>query len=200
MPQLDLILLEKLTLAVRDAIESAPLMGLGETPKCAKTQAAIKRLLSEQSAKFPPLTSCAISGLWLLAGELDRSHDISQILDSPTGSYWHGIMHRREGDFSNANYWMRRAAGHPVMAELANYIDVTARAGALASLAPQTSRTRIAHCLTEPDNLAASLIDLCKLAGDSQPELVSDLQLICWWEWQLLFQHSLPSKSIPCAK
>ncbi len=200
MPQINLISPEKLTPAVRDAIESAPIAGLGDTPKCASTQATIERLIDSTSTNLPPLTPCAISGLWLLAGELDRSHDISQAIDSPTGLYWHGIMHRREGDFSNAKYWMRRAAGHPVIAELANYIDVTARAGALASLAPQTSRTRTAQSLTEPDNLAASLIDQCKLAVDSQPELVSDLQLICWWEWQLLFQHSLPSKSIPCAK
>lgn len=68
------------------------------------------------------LPPAAVAGLWLLAGELDRSHDISQNLDSATGSYWHGIMHRREGDFTNAKYWMRRAAGHPAIEELASHI------------------------------------------------------------------------------
>jgi hypothetical protein len=54
------------------------------------------------------------AGLWLYVDNLERSHTVSQSLETPTGSYWHGIMHRREGDFSNSRYWMRRAAGHPL--------------------------------------------------------------------------------------
>ena len=53
-----------------------------------------------------------IAGLWLYVDDLERSHTISQSLEDATGSYWHGIMHRREGDFSNSHYWMRRAANH----------------------------------------------------------------------------------------
>ena len=48
------------------------------------------------------------SGLWLLHNFLDQSHDISQDLKTPVGSYWHAIMHRMEGDFSNSKYWYRR--------------------------------------------------------------------------------------------
>ncbi len=55
------------------------------------------------------------AGLWLYVDDLDRSHAISQGIENTTGSYWHGIMHRREGDFSNSHYWMRRAAGHPLL-------------------------------------------------------------------------------------
>ncbi|WP_020617616.1 hypothetical protein [Paenibacillus daejeonensis] len=58
------------------------------------------------------------SGLHLWNDSLDRSHTLSQDMHHPTGSYWHGIMHRMEGDFSNAKYWMRQAAGHPAMTEL----------------------------------------------------------------------------------
>lgn len=55
------------------------------------------------------------SALWLYVDDLDRSHTISQGIEDTTGSYWHGIMHRREGDFSNSHYWMRRAARHPLL-------------------------------------------------------------------------------------
>jgi hypothetical protein len=55
------------------------------------------------------------AGLWLYVDDLDRSHRVSQSLEDTTGSFWHGIMHRREGDFSNSHYWMRRAAGHPLL-------------------------------------------------------------------------------------
>lgn len=53
-----------------------------------------------------------IAGLWLYVDDLDRSHAVSQGMEDATGSYWHGIMHRREGDFSNSHYWMRRAGRH----------------------------------------------------------------------------------------
>lgn len=55
------------------------------------------------------------AGLWLYVDNLDRSHTVSQSLNDSTGSFWHGIMHRREGDFANSHYWMRKAAGHPVL-------------------------------------------------------------------------------------
>ena len=55
-----------------------------------------------------------LSGLWLVAGDIHRSHTISQDLGSAEGSFLHGIMHRREGDFGNAKYWFRRVGNHPV--------------------------------------------------------------------------------------
>lgn len=61
------------------------------------------------------------AGLWLYVDELDRSHRVSQDLEDATGSYWHGIMHRREGDFSNSRYWFHKAGKHPAMAMLPNY-------------------------------------------------------------------------------
>ena len=57
-----------------------------------------------------------VAGLWLYVDELDESHKVSQRLDDETGSYWHGIMHRREGDFSNSHYWFGRVGEHPAIA------------------------------------------------------------------------------------
>ncbi|MEO1236913.1 MAG: hypothetical protein AAFX76_09020 [Planctomycetota bacterium] len=56
-----------------------------------------------------------VSGLWLYVDDLDRAHAACQALETPTGSYWHGVVHRREGDFSNACYWFGRAGEHPAM-------------------------------------------------------------------------------------
>ena len=58
------------------------------------------------------------AGLWLYVDELDRSHGYSQSIHTPTGSFWHAIMHRREGDFSNAKYWYRKAGAHPAMGHI----------------------------------------------------------------------------------
>jgi len=64
-----------------------------------------------------------ISGLWLLHDFLDESHAISQEISTTTGSYWHGIMHRREPDPANAKYWFRHVGHHPVFDLLSNESD-----------------------------------------------------------------------------
>jgi hypothetical protein len=56
-----------------------------------------------------------IAGIWLYVDELERSHTVSQGISGATGAYWHAIMHRREGDFDNAKYWLRSAGKHPAM-------------------------------------------------------------------------------------
>ena len=62
-----------------------------------------------------------VAGLWLYVDELDRAHAACQDLETPTGAYWHAIVHRREGDFSNARYWFSRSVNHPAM----GLIDLT---------------------------------------------------------------------------
>lgn len=61
---------------------------------------------------------CVHSGLYLYFSALDESHRISQRIKTSSGSYWHGIMHRQEGDWSNSKYWFRRTGEHPVFAAL----------------------------------------------------------------------------------
>lgn len=58
------------------------------------------------------------SALWLYHDFLHESHEISQEIDTPTGSLLHGIMHRREPDAWNSKYWFRRVGNHPVYTEI----------------------------------------------------------------------------------
>jgi hypothetical protein len=60
----------------------------------------------------------ALSGLVLMAGHWDLSHQIAQDISSQEGSYWHAIAHRVEPDSSNSGYWFRRVGEHPVFAAL----------------------------------------------------------------------------------
>lgn len=65
-----------------------------------------------------PVVAChagLVAGLWLYVDELDPAHTAAQDLDTPTGAFWHAVVHRREGDFDNALYWYRKAARHPAM-------------------------------------------------------------------------------------
>ena len=55
--------------------------------------------------------------LWL-HGFLDESHSVAQGIASAEGSYWHALMHRSEGDFSNSKYWYRRVGRHAIFPDL----------------------------------------------------------------------------------
>jgi hypothetical protein len=67
--------------------------------------------------------AAALSALWLWHDFLEESHALSQQLHGSSGSFWHAIMHRREGDFSNSKYWYARCAVHPVHPSLAAQVD-----------------------------------------------------------------------------
>src|SRR5689334_20524779 len=55
------------------------------------------------------------AGLLLLNDDLEASHHLAQQIETMTGSFWHAIMHRREGDFSNSQYWLQQAGSHPAL-------------------------------------------------------------------------------------
>src|SRR4051812_23078703 len=55
--------------------------------------------------RMPHDAECLRAALWLLFDYMKESHDLSQNIPTPSGSYWHGILHRREPDPPNARYW-----------------------------------------------------------------------------------------------
>jgi hypothetical protein len=60
-------------------------------------------------------------GFYYAANAMGRAHALFQNADFPEGAYWHGMLHRREGDFPNALYWVRRAGRIPELAGLAGF-------------------------------------------------------------------------------
>jgi len=127
------------------------------------------------------MAACCIAGAWLLYDFLDESHQISQQVDTPLGSFWHGIMHRREGDFSNAKYWFRRVGRHEVLDRLGQ------RAAELAAThgEERAGKTLFKGGAWDP----FAFVDLCESAVRSQSreaELCRDIQKA---ECELLFDH-----------
>jgi len=122
-----------------------------------------------------------LSGLWLYFDFLDESHTISQSLANPTGSFWHAIMHRREGDFSNAKYWYARCGEHPSLATMA------AQSAKLVNQMPaDKSLLRLVASGWNPD----AFVDLVQAVHESPTDprhaLAVALQRL---EWQILFDH-----------
>jgi hypothetical protein len=113
--------LDAITDEVRSVLEkySARVLPLTRTGDRNPDEAAAM-LRTRPSTLFPGARSpeAAVSGLLLLAGCWDESHELSQNIASPEGSYWHGIAHRIEPDSSNSAYWFRRVGEHPIFREL----------------------------------------------------------------------------------
>lgn len=170
-------------------VVDCPVPGLDALPRCSKTQLRLEKLLQSASHQ-PVVTKACQAGLWLLAGELNRSHELSQSLDNSDGSFWHGIMHRREGDFWNAKYWFRRTRNHPVRKLLADKISESTTE--LLDFGLPIQR------FVDVDSQADSIVDCSELALKNRCIWSSPLRQVCWWEWQLLWVHCLEaSNTIP---
>jgi hypothetical protein len=102
-----------------ELLEAAEPMPLDAGVRNAKLAAQIELLTWDTPIRDANACQACLAGLWLLANDLDRSHRISQELKTPEGSFWHGILHRRQGDYGNAKYWFRRVDRHPVFAAIA---------------------------------------------------------------------------------
>lgn len=79
----------------------------------------VATLLADQRVVDDAAARACVAGILLARDRFHDSHAISQDLATPEGSYWHGILHRREPDAGNANYWMRQVGNHPVHGPLA---------------------------------------------------------------------------------
>ncbi len=166
-------------------VKNARVNELGPGTPDSGQQAALAGLSAEDLVAPHRLGSremalACLAGLWLRYDFLEESHRISQDLESPTGSFWHGILHRREGDYSNAKYWFRRVGRHPVFGPLAT---------AAHELAGET-KVPGAETLTLTgvwDDL--QFVDLCQRAIEGPPPLRQLCMLIQQREWELLFDY-----------
>jgi len=122
-----------------------------------------------------------ISALWLHHDFLDQSHTISQSILNTTGSYWHGIMHRREGDYWNSKYWFRRVGEHPIFKTLHNGVVQ------LCSDKNSDETCGLANRSSWDPNLFIDLIEEAYNSGSETEHLYQKVQQL---EWQLLFDYS----------
>ncbi len=137
-------------------------------------------LFAGEPVNDPDMAEACLSALWLRHGFLDESHTLSQGIHTPTGSYWHGLMHRSEGDYPNAKYWFRRVGNHPVFAGL----SVAAREIAALGDGP-AARTMAAQDSWDP----YYFIDMCGIAvGAGKPDDLLWCQ-VQRAEWEILFAY-----------
>ncbi len=131
--------------------------------------------------KNQDMARCCIAAVWLLHNFLEESHTISQGVKTSSGSYWHGIMHRREPDASNSKYWFRNTGNHPIFPELNN------SAKKIASEYSSSSAASTLQSQGKWDPFA--FIDLCESSRGKGNEDEAFCQQIQKHEWELLFDY-----------
>ena len=128
---------------------------------------------------------CCLAGLWLLHGFLDESHALSQEIDTPTGSYWHAIMNRREPDYGNAKYWFRRVGTHPIFPALQEAVTKLITREGLPQRTSAEARVLGTHQKWDP----FLFVDLCERAQNDE-SLNWLCRMVAQAEWRLLFDFS----------
>jgi len=150
--------------------------------------ASLDELFDGASLKNTTFAEAIKSGLLLWNDALDESHTISQGLADQTGSYWHGIMHRREPDYPNSKYWFGRVGTHPIFPALREraleLYNETAN--------PSDALTDIGQAIAAEENWDSyQFVDWCQAAeGDSDSDVIGFLQQVQAEEIKLLLAYS----------
>jgi len=176
------------------ALERLPPLGPGQPEE--RMRSAIGRVSWDETGLGRPVRNVSMAracqaGLWLWFDFLDESHNLSQELPTATGSYWHGLMHRREPDYGNAKYWFRRVGDHPA------YVTLHTEAARLANSADDLDpAARFLQQQAAWDPFA--FIDLCESAASGQARCADFCRHVQKREWQILFTYSFDQALASC--
>lgn len=150
-------------------------------------------LFAGRTIRDARMAVAALAGLHLWNDNFEASHNICQGIESPTGSYLHGLCHRREGhvgsglasNLQNARHWFRRVGDHPAFDMVyRSALTVLDNAGTGFRWATEAGATLRATRRWDP----TALIDWIAQAdaGTLSPQTQSLLEEIQWREIDLL--------------
>ncbi len=173
---------------VKALIDGYPLSNLDagkpRTEVLGKLKGLTPQLLFESlKIKDESAARCCLAGLWLWHNFLHESHEISQAIETDAGSAWHGLMHRREGDFWNANYWFAKVRDR---APFAGVDDECRRLGSVDSL---LSIPELDHLWqARPWSPASFTNEVERILIEKNPSHIAVALRLATAEWRALFR------------
>lgn len=130
---------------LRELLDTAGLPELGPESRqgalpAAELEPRITRAL--EASQVPSAKYELVRGAVLLWHDhLEESHAIAQDIHNTDGSFLHAIMHRREPDAGNSQYWWHRVGAHPCFVELGRraktFLEGSGQAALAARLTPK---------------------------------------------------------------
>lgn len=132
------------------------------------------------------------AALYLANDSLDRAHELVQAHEGhPTCDWVHAIVHRREGDYANSKYWVRRAGAHSA------YHGLQARASRLLGESdnPAEAFAPLASALekirTQGEWNAYLFVDAVSMqeSGGGDEASLRLLERLQQLEWQILMRY-----------
>ncbi|MDA0746734.1 MAG: hypothetical protein O2954_09445 [bacterium] len=141
---------------------------------------AVETAFAGQKVVDTDMAQACISGALLYHNFLSESHTLSQQINTPTGSFWHGMMHRREPDFSNSKHWFHKVGTHPIFESLRE------EAARLAKDADDSAAFLATQEAWDP----FEFVDLCEACESGKSQAEDICRRIQQREWELLFDFS----------
>jgi hypothetical protein len=155
-----------------------PNEGVGEILKGLSSNTAF----GSETVMDDDMAKACISAVWLYHNFLDESHTLSQQINTSTGSFWHGIMHRREPDFSNSKYWFQKVGEHETFPEISEAATELSEGAEGAEGAGRS----LANATWDP----FGFVDLCEAGLKGDASLDSLCRQVQQREWEILFHYS----------
>src|SRR5207247_3524917 len=122
------------------------------------------------------------AGAFWLHGFLDEAHELAQKDRTAEGSYWHALMHRSEGDFSNSMYWYQKVGNHTIFPALRAEVE---KMDAIGSSFEKARRTLLLESQWNP----APFVNLCQQAYQGSFGESELLQRVAAAEYNLLMGY-----------
>jgi hypothetical protein len=185
---------------LQELLRTSEPAGLGPGPRAGVQP---KEVLESRLAKILPKTERsgeadliqALVFLW--HDHLQASHSISQAIEGEDGAFVHGIMHRREPDYSNAAYWFRRVGRHGAFPGLAQAATQVLETGGAEDLLAKLLRKEE----WDPFGFVEACEDAAESSGnESRRNLLrriqqAEFEVLLAWFWKKMSRDAPPGKN-----
>lgn len=129
--------------------------------------------------QYPQIRETPVVALmWLRIGRFEPAHAIVQDADRGIQAYIHGMLHRLEGDFWNANYWFRQTRDPELLASIQKHLTE--------HHAPPPWGESF-----HPSEFTQAVESLQRLSHPGKSQKTHDLPQVALLEWQAVWEKAL---------